>query len=184
MPKGSDNPFPSILTVQQGSDPATPAAGDTRVYTKAGGLYIKNDSGTVTGPFATAAGSSLLGITSFAGSTYTTSSATLADVDATNLKVTFTAPASGNVLVRLTCNGHPSSGNYMQWGLRESTTDLGTAVRASDTTTDWVLSTVAVYLTGVSAGSHTYKWSFASSSGTATLHTGIGPAVMEVWSCP
>jgi hypothetical protein len=56
--KASDNEFPSVLFDEQGSDPATPSAGFWRLYTKAGGLYLIDDGGSVVGPFATAAGAS------------------------------------------------------------------------------------------------------------------------------
>ena len=35
MAKGSDNLFPSLLVVEQGSAPATPDAGNQRIYMKA-----------------------------------------------------------------------------------------------------------------------------------------------------
>lgn len=49
MAKASDNPFPSLLLVEQGSAPATPAAGQARLYRGADGLlYVVDDAGTVT----------------------------------------------------------------------------------------------------------------------------------------
>ena len=52
--KASDNEFPSILLDDQGSAPATPAAGFSRVFSKSDGLYIVDDAGSVTGPFGAA----------------------------------------------------------------------------------------------------------------------------------
>ncbi len=47
---------------------------------------------------------------------------------------------------------------------------------------------VALYLTGVSGGSHTYKWAWYSdgSGNTATLYGGpsYGPFTMEAWAAP
>lgn len=47
--KGSDNEFPSVLLAEQGSDPATPAAGTRRLYvTSAGAWKDIDDTGAVT----------------------------------------------------------------------------------------------------------------------------------------
>jgi hypothetical protein len=51
-----DVEIPSLLFDDQGSDPATPASGFSRIYTKADGAYHIDDAGAVTGPFAAAAG--------------------------------------------------------------------------------------------------------------------------------
>src|SRR6516164_8590635 len=60
--------------------------------------------------------------------TWNTSSATAADVDATNLAVTFTAPVSGKVLVVLTAlsqvTGASGTAGPIAWGIRQSTSDL------------------------------------------------------------
>lgn len=48
--------IPSLLLDDQGSDPSTPASGFSRVYSKSDGLYIIDDAGTVTGPFAASVG--------------------------------------------------------------------------------------------------------------------------------
>lgn len=53
MTKASDNPFPSILGVEQGSNPSTPAAGRRRLFPKADGWYDIDDAGAVTGPLGT-----------------------------------------------------------------------------------------------------------------------------------
>ncbi len=58
MTKASDNEFPSVLFDEQASDPSTPAAGFWRAFIKSDGLYIIDDTGAVTGPFATASGGS------------------------------------------------------------------------------------------------------------------------------
>lgn len=45
--------------------------------------------------------------------------------------------------------------------MRESTTDIGTPVTVARDAEPGYLATVRFYLTGISAGSHTYKLSFA-----------------------
>jgi hypothetical protein len=118
------------------------------------------------------------------GSGYSTSGTSYADVDATNLAVTFTTPASGNVLVVL--SGFSANGaGHTSWGLREATTDIATAGRVNSGA-EAVTMTVYIHLTGISAGSHTYKWSWKVDSGSANLFTGStdGHAMMMVWSAP
>ena len=125
-----------------------------------------------------------------AAHTYSTVSTTLADVDATNMAVTFTAPASGNILVRLTayCDQAGTS-EFGRWSLRESTSDIagagGSVIRAPD---GGGTATVAFKLTGVTAGAHTYKWSYKTTAATGAHRILVGaggddqpPAVMEVW---
>lgn len=46
----------SIRVINQSSNPASPATGYTQVFAKSDGLYIKNASGTVTGPFGAGGG--------------------------------------------------------------------------------------------------------------------------------
>lgn len=127
--------------------------------------------------------------------TLSTTSTSLVDIDATNLAVTFTAPASGAVLVRLTGVFDNSTAATAQLGLREGASavagalsrlgarhDLGTheshTIKVSDLTPDSV---------------HTYKWAWATSAGTLELNCGgtgvgaagaYGAAVMEVWEIP
>lgn len=139
----------------------------------------------------------LLAVSQYAPATralYTTASATFADVDATNMKVTFTAPASGNVLVRLCAYGDLALANWYYWSLRESTSNLGTPVLVFRGSEGGYRS-AAIYLTGLSAGSHTLKWSHAT-DGTGGQNGRVwagagnssgqesGPAVMEVWAAP
>lgn len=52
----SDNRFPKIIGVEQGADPATPAAGTRKLYAKADGWYDEDDTGAVTGPLGAGAG--------------------------------------------------------------------------------------------------------------------------------
>lgn len=46
----------SVRLKEQAGDPSAPAASHWSLYTKAGGLYIKDSAGVVTGPFGTGSG--------------------------------------------------------------------------------------------------------------------------------
>lgn len=135
----------------------------------------------------------VLGSNSRATGTYSTTSATLADVDATNMAVTFTAPASGNVLVILSayCDITATGSAFGRWSLREGSSDIsgagGSVTRGNGTSGDDGYRTIRIHLTGLSAGSHTYKWSFNVSVAGQTFRilAGAGgdaqpPATMEV----
>lgn len=52
-----DNIDLTSLLWQEGSAPSTPASTKWRLYFKSGGLYIKDDAGTETGPLSTGGGS-------------------------------------------------------------------------------------------------------------------------------
>lgn len=76
----------------QAADPATPASGHHAAYTKAGGLYVKDDAGVVVGPLIDAASSVSLGTPALtlgttnaagSGSTAVGTGATIAAFDAT-----------------------------------------------------------------------------------------------------
>jgi len=112
-----------------------------------------------------------------------------ADVDATNLAVTFTAPVSGNVLVRLTCLVYAEAvGATLNFGLREGTLNIAGPVNVmEDAATGPVsIASRAFYLTGIAAGAHTYKWAASSVSAQGNMRYGgtYGQAIMEVWAGP
>lgn len=138
--------------------------------------------------------SSLIGITSYGPGTtgsYSTTT-TQADVDATNVKVTFTAPASGNVLLRATVQAFAgSSTGSLLLGWRESTTDIVTKQQTLVDTTagDAYIVSWAAYLTGVTGGAHTYKLAASHATNAFTVRWGDGagdppPVVLEVWAAP
>ncbi len=197
LPTASDNPFPSLL-VTEGTAPASPASGKQRVYIDSTShqLSRKNSSGTIVNLETNqAAASSLLAVGLYAPSAqtiYTITGTSMADVDATNMKVTFTAPASGNVLIRLNAYCDETGTGEFYWGLRESSSDIsGSITRVLRETASQRYLSMPVYLTGVSGGSHTYKWSAAVSGGTSRIivqdgsATGKwGAAILEVWSAP
>lgn len=120
-----------------------------------------------------------------------TTSATFADIDATNLFVTFTAPSSGSVLVRLSGQAYISGGSGTEgmWNLRDAAGDIsGTETEVMYTGAEvLVRPSVSIIMSSLTPGvSYTYKWGFRRRSGTGTFYlqvgTGQGPAVMEVWA--
>lgn len=133
----------------------------------------------------------LLGVKQYspAQTIFSTAGTSLSDVDATNMAVTFSAPASGKVLVRLSAYTDMNSGaGEGYWGLRESTTNLVYWRMMRGALQENYLS-AATHLTGLSAGSHTYKWAFGVDSGTIRIIAGPGNAMstfpgatMEVWA--
>lgn len=187
----------SVKSIHDGTAPSTQAFGDAAAAGTA--LTAAHRDHKHAMPLASAA-NGVLQVNRYAPATtvYSTTSATMADVDATNMAVTFTAPASGNVIVTLSawqdwttlpCN--------VIWDLRESTTDLNVGgIIQRGATGEEAYTTLPCYLTGVSAGSHTYKWSFGlvSAGGGATgrivigpgaTGTGhFGPAIMVVQAAP
>lgn len=178
------------LAVGTGADTAA------KLTVGANGTRLEAASGETTGIKWSDVGKLLAYKANTAGN-YTTglSSATLADVDATNMAVTFTAPVSGNVLVRLSaaCSAGDTNANaYLTWGLREDTTIIAGGVGESivhrnpnDASAYQVIgASMAFVLTGISAGSHTYKWAYAISTGNAAVikANSSSPAIMEVWA--
>lgn len=125
-------------------------------------------------------------------SEYATSSPTPEDVDATNLAVTFTAPASGKVRVVLSAVANSDGGGIAQWwSLRAGSANVGGTERlATMNTNEPTPITVSIVLTGLTPGtSYTYKWSWRT-DGDAWLEYGgtefsgysRGPATMEVYA--
>jgi len=82
---------------------------------------------------------------------------TLADVDATNILVTFTAPASGNVFIYCAAMVQ-NNGGFGLFGVRESTTDIVAGQMVTNAASP-TMGLRTFYLSGISAGSHTYKLS-------------------------
>ena len=117
-----------------------------------------------------------------------TSSATFVDADATNLKVTFTAPASGQVLVRLTAARTSSGTSPVQyWNVRSGGSDIAGTGGVISATTTRSRNSHAVIVSGLTSGnSYTYTWGHMVTGTTATSTISVGstdgPATMEVWS--
>lgn len=137
--------------------------------------------------------SPLLGLVAYAAASdstlHTQASNTMTVMDGTNVTVTFTAPASGNVLVRCSVLiGIPASGDtYL--GLIEGVATVATAYALATNAAGVAPAgrvTVTFVLTGVSAGSHTYKLAHRVTANSTSAFTGpnYGQAIMEVWSAP
>ena len=159
-------------------DLSTAETDDTLVLAPdgAGGVEFREEAGR------------LIAITSYMGSsgdvTTTTTSTTFVDVDATNMAVTFTAPASGNVIVRVYIPGVANPGSGIFFNLRESTTNV-TSHGLAGASSAIVPVAIPFYVTGISAGSHTYKLGWRVDGSTNTMYygdTARGPVIMEVWA--
>ncbi len=128
----------------------------------------------------------ILGVTKYIrgtdGAIASTGSGTLVDVDATNATVTFTAPASGNVLVRWEAFIASDATHYAMIGLRESTTIIAGPDLAWNATAAGARVGSTFYVTGISAGSHTYKAAIATSGGSSSVNGGplFGSLIMTV----
>lgn len=170
---------------------------DERVLTAGSGISITDGGAGSTVTIASTT-QSLLAYTAYNPGTpasTSTSSSTFADVDATNLTVTFTAPASGNVLVRLTAVAVVNNvAAVYAWNLR---TTGGSNVSGSFSTVtsngNQIKISSVVPITGLTPGaSTTWRWGHAVSSNTGSVRYGdsgtisasYGPAVMEVWAAP
>lgn len=148
---------------------------------------------------ASGGGTGCIGLTTYraaSNSSYaiTSTSAAMVDVDATNLIVTFTAPPSGKVLVRLeSLSDAPNTGS-MHWGLRDGsglvsgsvTQYVGYATAVND---NLDRRHVTIPVTGLTSGtSYTVRWAARVTSGTGTLYNGsdatnaFGTMIMEVWA--
>jgi len=118
---------------------------------------------------------------------YNRTSSTFAAVDTTNLRVSFVAPDSGVVIVRLNAFCASAGATNMMWRLQ---TSGGTAVPNTQTLAIGpAISAMAAYsveVTGLTAGTtYTWDWAFASSDNVTTVGIYKGPTYgqpcMEVW---
>lgn len=116
-----------------------------------------------------------------------TASAVDSDIDATNLAVTFTVPASGSVLVVLSGMARrESSSAYLQWTVRASVTTIAVQAVVLEYTAESRVS-ARILVTGLTPGaSITYKWGHKVISGVGRTKYGgdAGSAVIEVWAAP
>lgn len=124
-----------------------------------------------------------------ADSNYSTTGTSFADVDATNLAVTFRVPASGMVMVVLSATSGGASSPQIFWNLRDSGGDITNSAR-------WihqaggaaVFMAMPIFMSGLSAGTEvTWKWGWKVSTGTGYLYKGVGttayynPPTMQVF---
>lgn len=147
----------------------------------------------------TTTANTLIGLTAYergADGTIATGNATsLTAVDATNATVFFTAPDSGNVLVRLSClAGVNNTTNQLHFGLLDGAASKGQAQAfgsGSGAAPNPLVQRMEteLYVSGLTTGT-VYGWKFAYSVGgaatTATFYGGptYGRLVMEVWVAP
>ena len=151
-------------------------------------------------------GGGLLAVVQYApsaGTHYTSKSTTIAAVDTTHLTVSFVAPSSGRVLVRLSGQINPGDASgYGLWGLLDHTShaqvgyDYGVGGGFGSVASSVGIGVSAVFLvSGLSSGTtYQYDWAYAEnptgSSGftmwvqgtTNTSDDYFSPAVMEVWA--
>jgi hypothetical protein len=147
---------------------------------------------TNSGPNTT---SNLLAYTSYnpaSATSVTTSSSTFADVDATNLSVTFTVPPSGKVLIRQTAVAVVNNASAVYaWNLRTTGgSDVSGTANTIQVNTNMAKISAASVITGLTPGaSLTYRWGHEVSSNSGFIRYGddgtssghYGPAIMEVW---
>lgn len=129
-----------------------------------------------------------------AGGQQTSSGGAFMDTDLhAALQVTFTAPASGRVLVMMTCVCEittAASTATIYWTLRDATTNTRQDATAGKlkvgTGTGLERKSHQAVVSGLTAGqSYTWKWSAFLSNADAYRHyfgAGEGPAVLTTWA--
>ena len=130
-------------------------------------------------------GAVLAQVVNTAGGNTSTTSATQADVDATNAVISFTAPASGNVLVMVNViGGVNAAAQNCFLGLREATTNVAgpdDVMQGLPAASHDELICKYFYLTGIAGGSHTYKLAYSVNGGASfTLRATAGIPMLLV----
>lgn len=169
------------------------AAGDIPVAdidatgTPSATTYLRGD-GTWSTPAGGGGSSELLASASHNPGTELTVSATatMTAVDASNLSVTVTAPATGKLLVGLTSYIGGSDGD-MYWGVLSSGSTLALRKIVNSGTFVDQVGVARLLLTGLTSGaSYTLQWASKSvrKTGLTTRMGGtdLGSGLMEVWS--
>jgi hypothetical protein len=117
---------------------------------------------------------------------YNTASVTLADVDATNLKITFVAPASGSVMVDLTGLALTNaSGTWAAWAIMLGGVMQQKAFVSSTPGSGGLRCFIRFSVTGLVPGqSYTYTWAHQTNVAASTVSLLVGAtygsAVMTV----
>jgi hypothetical protein len=190
MAKASDNEFPKLILVE-GSAPTSPPAGRQDLFIDSADHKVKrvDSSGTVTtieGGGSSSGG--IIAVHSYSPATqqtYSPTSSTYVDMDATNLAVTFVAPTSGKVMIQTEIGYSCAGGSLLSIDLREGTSDLAGTQRVAANISSGVgliQGSVAPLwiISGLTAGStHTYKLGMSRLSGTAGVQFIIDPT--SVW---
>lgn len=179
MSSGGGSGIPATIFDAKGDIIAATAA-DTaaRVAVGANGLALVARSSATPGIAWEVPSGGVLGVTQYIrgtdGAILTTSSTSLVDVDSTNAIVTFTAPVSTNVLVHVECFANSGAANYIKLGLRESSSDIAGPNLVVNSSAAGGRANSTFYLTGISAGSHTYKLAASASTASNVVVSG-GP---------
>ena len=182
--------------------PAANAVGSGSLYACSTHGLIYQSDGTSWATWATLGGSAgtMIALKQYApgadGTVLNAGAATtVTDIDATNAAVTFTAPATGNVLVRLSALCTISNpGGIGYWSLRDGSTLKDEAWCLGDgsgspTQPVAARKTVGLYVAGLTPStSYTYKWAYRvnNASWTHTIYAGpsYGRLLLEVWAAP
>lgn len=180
------NSFTNIVFI----DPA----GTHDPKTSTGGRNVANDLWENGNPSGSGGGTSLLASHIYNPATvvnFAASGSTYLEIDTTNMTVTFTAPASGNVIVVLTAFAQINNNSTLGWGLRIGGVDVaGSKSEVLFTAASTQINARVshhVLVTGLTAGnSYKYDWTSARTFGAGNANTSYGgnsgQAVMEVWS--
>lgn len=137
------------------------------------GTKFVRDDGTLAAPDVSGGGGGTLAYlarTAATDANYSINSSTNTDVDATNLAITFTVPASGTVDVTLAGYYFIPAGLTGWWSLRSGSSNVAGSERRIAETSFAGHQTVTIRVTGLTpTASVTYKWAWRNSGGGTTL---------------
>lgn len=117
--------------------------------------------------------------------TFTTTSTTLVDVDATNVVVAFTGPPSGKVLVAASFACREAGGNNVYAGLRDSGGIVAGTQAHVATGANMQRPNFRAVVTGLTPGTaYSYKLAYCVDAGTGGIWSGPtrGKIFMDVWA--
>jgi hypothetical protein len=175
----------------------TPGRDDHNQYARVDGTRAFTGPVTINGALTVTGGitgtSGMLAVVSYSpGSpaSPSTLSTTPTQVDPTNLTVSFTAPASGKVMIHLSAFAQTvGTGSSEGWALigHGGSTQYGPSVYVASATNGVAQRTQAqIFVTGLTGGTgYQFDWAYFSSSasyGVGMTYGGVGaPAVIEVF---
>ena len=165
----------AYVDYDEAAAPATPAAGDVRLYAKTDGLlYSKDDAGTET-LVSGGAGSSAEFVTgnTKVATAQTTTSTSFADLATAGPTVTVTVGASGKVALHLAsriANSSADTDCYVGVDISGASTVAATSLLIASAGAGKILRFgCTTIITGLSAGSTTFKMQYAVAAGTGTF---------------